>query len=163
MSTTIYTAYRCKLVDLPRAIEYLRDRMWQRIRESARHRVKDYDSAVKYVEGFGECGFHLWLDTDGIIPRAEAQMRCGYAYFILWGLPHFTEFTRTPRWLPEYRYWTSTDKPSHISRKEWDARGANWNRVAISPAKWYERLTFFVLQNNVHGALALCRKLRIKL
>ncbi len=29
----------------------------------------------------------------------------------------------------EYRYWNSADKPSSVSRKEWDRRAEAWDRV----------------------------------
>ena len=47
----------------------------------------------------------------------------------------FTEHHRWFRhWLrqtavSEYRYWNSADKPSSVSRKEWDRRAEAWDRV----------------------------------
>ncbi|MDD2750843.1 MAG: hypothetical protein PHX24_12260 [Acidithiobacillus sp.] len=47
----------------------------------------------------------------------------------------FTEHDRWfRRWLKqplvsEYRYWDNSDKPSRISRKEWDQRAETWDRV----------------------------------
>lgn len=42
---------------------------------------------------------------------------------------HCLDFLKKEKGLEEYRYWTNSDKPEGITRKEWVKRGKTWDRV----------------------------------
>lgn len=40
----------------------------------------------------------------------------------------YRAWVRRPQ-IQNYSYWNNSDKPDHITRKEWDKRSADWNKV----------------------------------
>jgi hypothetical protein len=48
------------------------------------------------------------------------------------------DFLKRDKRLEDYAYWNNTDRPSHISQRQWDQRGRIWD--AIDSAGWGDHL-----------------------
>jgi hypothetical protein len=118
----------------------LRNRVWEKILDALScHTPQEdlYKNKKLVIEIFGEAGFHVFFDFDRRTP---------YVYFIGYFQPRF-EPTRLPKWIEEYHYQNSADKPKEITRRAWDARRDNWDRVALRVDLWERRLICPILDD----------------
>lgn len=79
-----------------------------------------FDLNKKYNESLFECGFSAWFHTDEKV------------YVIPWGIPKVAESLingELPDWIEEYGYWNNTDRPKHLSARQWKARAKKWEEV----------------------------------
>lgn len=153
MSTKIYSGYKVPLSKLGLAIEFFRVSMWRRVVASMR--PSTMDELRKLREEHAECGFHVWVDTK----KQEAL-------FCLFGLPIYTEEKGRkgfedfvlPSWVEDFSYWNNTDPPEEMTRARWEARGKQWNRVALDRG-WQDRMTNVVLPRDGYEDMSLAYEL----
>jgi hypothetical protein len=148
MSTKVYYAYRCRLVNMTRAMEWLRISMWKRVVKLANdENVSTFADAERFTKDHAEAGFHVWID--------EQTDRETHVLFCLFGLPRFCELGRPPTWLHEFAFWNNSDMPDGMSAADWKRRGDTWDRVALDDGRWDARLTNIVFQNGAFGQSAV--------
>lgn len=73
-----------------------------------------------------------------------------YAYVIYSFPMYFARYlvlTTIPEYAQDFAYWNNTDKPDHISEKEWKARGKKWYTLLDRPAVRYDITSF---EHNYH-------------
>jgi len=70
------------------------------------------------------CGWRIWLG-----PR--------YAYFMPWGPYAIKDRLRNqlPSEFEEYAYYNNTDRPGHITKRQWEARRRAWNKIALDEGR----------------------------
>jgi hypothetical protein len=169
VSTKLYTAYRFPLDKLVPFQEWVRPQMMEAVHayvrslgrcvtdeavaayvESRRPSVMDWVTdrdlervyratrALDLIEEFrNENGRHAMLTID-----------CGWSlwphgrhwYAIPYGLPMFYEDLELPSWVEDFAYWDNTDRPDHLSAREWAYRRKTWDAVCLGGRNRWDRL-----------------------
>ena len=56
--------------------------------------------------------------------------------------PSFRELIESQSWFTEYGYWNNSDKPDHLSTKEWKRRGREWEEIFPTGFPCKDMLTY---------------------
>lgn len=173
MSTKIYEAYRVPVSRLNDALDFWREAyldyamsylhtcVKQKMEQDEFKDKSEYVAMCEVVreiskvndeagEGFNyiECSVNVWVYK-------------GKAYMIPyksggWGVSGLGNI-ELPDFFEDYCYFNNTDKPGHITEREWASRKRTWNKVCLDD--WYKaprRLNFEIVDPfSINGRVAI--------
>lgn len=155
MSTKIYTGFRFKTSNLREIHEHFlewRKRIDTLTREAkhrylAKHAVENIDNAIAYGKPVPK---NPLLEVDLEMNDAQAEIKktgqrnvsvdFDFEVSVMpWGRKVYgiifceqsawiDEFMSQP-WVEEYGYWNNTDRPDHLTARQWERRRKTWNAI----------------------------------
>lgn len=120
---------------------------------------KKYAEICKYVPQkvsqfhMGDYVYKLYSESQGKLTRGVMDLdvslgvwKHGRSYYLIPycndGLHGTLEFLNKDDRLEEYGYWNNTDRPDHVTAKEWDVRRRAWSAIID---KWSECMTLEIV------------------